>query len=56
MKERSNFLLEIIKSFLERNIIPIKEINENSIKEENNEDILLIIEIISQDYISYFHL
>ena len=55
-KEKSNFCLTIIKKFLDRYIIPMKEINENSIKEENNEDILLIIEIISQDYINFFHL
>ena len=59
MKKESIIYLIIIKNFLNNNIIPIKEVNENLTKEENNEDnedIFLIIEIISQDYINYFHL
>ena len=56
MKEESNLYIKIIKHFLNYNIIPIKEVNENLTKGENNEDFLLIIEIISQDYINYFHL
>ena len=50
LEEKSQFCLTIIKNFLERNIIPMKEYKENSINEENNEDIFLIIEIISLDY------
>ena len=56
MKKESISNIIIIKNFLNNNIIPIKEVNENLTKEENNEDIFLIIEIISQDYINYFHL
>ena len=56
MKEESISNIKIIKKFLNNNIIPIKDVNENLTKEENNEDIFLIIEIISQDYINYFHL
>ena len=66
MKEKLNSdFIKSIKDFLNNNIIPIKEINENSINEDfisfekvikNNEDILLIIEIISQDYTNFFHL
>ena len=56
MKEESySKYIEKMKNFLNHNIIPIKEVNVNSIKEENSEDILLIIEIISQDYFNFFH-
>jgi hypothetical protein len=55
MKEESNLYIKIIKNFLNYNIIPIKEVNENLTKGENNEDFLLIIEIISQDYTNFFH-
>ena len=56
MKEKSNSYLSTIKKLLSNNIIPLKEYNENSIKEENDEVFLLIIEIISQDYTNFFHL
>ena len=56
MKEESISNIKIIKNFVNNNIIPIKEVNENLTKKENDEDIFLIIEIISQDYINYFHL
>ena len=57
MKEKSNsFYIKIIKFFLINNIIQLKGDDENSINEENNLDILLIIEIISQDYTNFFHL
>ena len=65
MEKESNTYLLKIKAFLNNNIIPIKGVNENSIKEcyfpfdeikKNNEDILLIIEIISQEYINFCHL
>ena len=65
IKEEINSDILAIKVFLNNHIIPLKDVNENSIKEgsisfeeikENNKDILLIIEIISQDYINFFHL
>ena len=34
----------------------MKEVNDNLIKEENIEDILLIVTINAQDYTNYFHL
>ena len=54
-KESNSYYIRYIKDFLNNNIIPIKENDENNIQEENNEDILLIVEIISQDYINFFH-
>ncbi len=54
--EGINYFSIIFKYFINANIFPIKENDNNTIKEENNEDILLIIEIISQDCINFFHL
>ena len=63
MKESDSNIIKKIKNFLNTNIIPLKEVSENSLKgyfvsfekEENDEDILLIIGIISKDYNNYFH-
>ena len=56
MKEKSDsFYIKKIKIFLKHNIIPMKDVKENSNNGQNNEDILLIIEIISQDYMNFFH-
>ena len=56
MKDETKGCLKIIKKFLSINIISLKEGDKNIIKEENNEDFLLIVGIISQDYINFFHL
>ena len=57
IKEQILYLIKIIKKFLSQNIIPLKIYNEHTIiEEENDKDILLIVEIISQDYTNFFHL
>ena len=57
MMEKTNFsYIKDIKNFLKHYIIPIKEVNENLIKGKRNEDILLIMEIIAQDYTNFFHM
>ena len=55
MTEQIKSYLITIKNFLSTYVIPMKESDEKTIEEEKNEDIFLIIEIISKDYINYFH-
>ena len=52
-KEFNSKNIKMIKDFLNNSIIPMKETDKNSIQNKNNEDILLIIEVISQDFLFF---